>query len=93
MREKLPEPKLAVDLYERLDAMHMSDFERLRAKAALEQAEYVADLMARAAEGVKKLVRAGIVQPIKRTLAALRRGYSRSCRVGLGDRRRAEAVG
>jgi hypothetical protein len=79
MREKLPEAKLALDLYERLDAMSMSDIERLRAKAALERAEHVADVIARAAGGVKKLVRAGIVRPIKRALATVRR-YSRSCR-------------
>jgi hypothetical protein len=79
MREKLPEAKLALDLYERLDAMSMSDIERLRAKAQLERAEYVTDVMARAAGGVKKLVRVGIVRPIKRALAAAR-GYSRSGR-------------
>lgn len=80
MKEKLPEPNLAVDPYGRLDAMLMSDIERLRAKAALARAEYLADLMARAAEGVKKLVRAGIgiVRPIKRTLATVRE-YSSSC--------------
>jgi len=79
MRENLPEPKLAIDLYERLDAMSMSDIERLHANAALERAEYVADLMARAAEGVKKLVRAGRDRPIKRALVTAR-GYSSSCR-------------
>jgi hypothetical protein len=79
MRENLPEAKLAIDLYERLDAMSMSDIERLRAKAALERAEYLADVMARAVEGVKKLVSAGIVRPIKRALATVR-GYSSSCR-------------
>lgn len=79
MRENPPESKLAFDLYERLDAMSMSDIERLRAKAALERAEYIADLMARAAEAVKKLVRAGIVRPIRRALATVR-GYSSSCR-------------
>jgi hypothetical protein len=79
MRKKLPEPNLAVDPYGRLDAMSMSDIERLRAKAALERAEHVADLMARAAEGMKKLLLAGIVRPIRRALATVR-GYSSSCR-------------
>lgn len=92
MREKLPEPKLVVDIYERLDAMSMSDIERLRAKAALERAEYVADLVVRAAEGVKKLARAGIVRPIKRALATVR-GYSSRVARRLADRQRAEAVG
>jgi len=79
MKKKLPQPKLAVDPYERLDAMSMSEFERLRAKAALERAERVADVMTRAAGGVKKLMREGIVRPLKRALATVRR-YSRSCR-------------
>lgn len=79
MSEKLPEPNLAVDPYGRVDAVLMSDIERLRAKAALARAEHLADLMARAAEGLKKLVRAGIVRPIKRALATVR-GYSSSRR-------------
>jgi hypothetical protein len=79
MNEKLPEPRLAVDLFERLDAMSMSEVERLRAKAALARAEHLADVMACAAGSVKKLVRAVITGPIKRALAIVRRRSS-SCR-------------
>jgi len=71
MRSNPWETRSAVDLYERLDAMHMSELERLRAKAHLARAEYVSEAVARLAAGVKKRVRSWLVRPLKRVLGAM----------------------
>lgn len=70
MEKKLRDTS-AVDLYERLDAMPMSEIERIRAKAHLARAEYVAEASARLAAGVRKRVRSWIVRPLERLLDAV----------------------
>lgn len=69
MREDPRETRVEVDLYERLDAMPMSELERVRAKARLARAEHVAELVVRAAGAASKLVRAVFLRPIRRARA------------------------
>lgn len=71
MPKKLRKTGSAVDLYERLDAMPMSEFERIRAKAHLARAEFVSEAVARLVAGVKKQVRSRTVRPLKRVLGAV----------------------
>lgn len=80
MKEDLREVKLPVDFDARLDGIPMSEIERLRAKAHLARAEAQAELIARAAKGVMKLLRLLIVHPLKRACQALcmRRAQRRS---------------
>jgi hypothetical protein len=70
MREKPRKPRSAVDLYERLGAIPISEVERIRAKAHLARAEHIAEIFARAVAGVKRLARFWIVRPLKRVLGA-----------------------
>lgn len=70
MSEKLRKSRPAVDLYERLGAIPISEVERIRAKAHLARAEHVAEILVRAVGGVKKLARSWIVRPLKRVLGA-----------------------
>jgi hypothetical protein len=71
MKEELREIKLPVDFESRLDGMPMSEIGRLRAKAHLARAEAQAELIARAARGVMKLLRLVIVRPLKHAFQAL----------------------
>lgn len=71
MKEELREIKLPVDFESRLDGIPMSEIDRLRAKAHLARAEAQAELIARAARGVMKLLRLVIVHPLKRACQAL----------------------
>jgi hypothetical protein len=72
MREARKRTRSAVDLYERLDRIPMSELDRLRAKAQLARAEKVAELTASAWIAARQLVRALIVRPVRRALATWR---------------------
>lgn len=70
MPEASQEKESILNLYERLDATSMDEFARVRAKADLARAEFVVELVARAASALGDLVRARIVRPIRRVLRA-----------------------
>lgn len=70
-KEELREIKLPVDLETRLDGIPMSEIDRLRAEARLARAEAQAELVARAARGVMKLLQLLIVRPLTRACQAL----------------------
>lgn len=70
MRKVLQENKTTVNLHERLDTIPMDEFARLRAKAHLARAEFVAELIDRAARALRDMYRAGILRPIKRVFGA-----------------------
>jgi hypothetical protein len=57
-------------LSHRLDEMRMSDHDRIRAKAHLERAEAIADLLAALARGVRHLFRKAILRPLRRAYAS-----------------------
>lgn len=71
MRETSKPNRSAVDLHARLDAMPVSELARVRAKAQLERAEYVAELVARAVSAARALLREAIVRPIRLALARI----------------------
>jgi hypothetical protein len=71
MKEELREIKLPVDLETRPDGIPMSEIGRLRAQAHLARADSQAELVARAARGVMKLLRLLIVRPLKRACETL----------------------
>jgi len=66
MREAMQQDRSLVDLNERLDAVSMDGRARLHAKAQLARAEYVAELIDRAASALGRMMRVWIVQPIGR---------------------------
>ena len=56
-------------LYARLDEVHMSRHERLRAKASLASAEAFADVMVEMVNGIKRLLKILVLRPIRRLMA------------------------
>lgn len=66
MRKAEQQGRSSVNLYERLDAVSMDEHARLHAKAQLARAEYVTELMDRAASAVGRMMRVWIVQPMGR---------------------------
>lgn len=66
MRKAMQQDRSPVNLYERLDAVSMDERARLHAKAQLARAEYVAELIDRAASAFGRRMRVWIVQPIGR---------------------------
>ena len=65
MRKAMRQDRSSVDLYKRLDAVTMDERARLHAKAQLARAEYVTELIDRAASAFGRLTRTWIVQPIR----------------------------
>lgn len=74
MRKTEQKDRSAVDLYARLDEVSMIESARLHAKAQLARAEYLAELIDRAASAFGRLMRAWIVQPIGRCFEKPMRG-------------------
>lgn len=70
MPEKRTANKPVIDFYARLDAIPMRELDRVHAKAQLERTEFVAELIARVANAVQRLVRARILRPICRAFGA-----------------------
>ena len=63
-----PNPEVA-QLAALLERVRMPEYERLRARAHLDRAEAVADLLARAWTAVRSMSSAFVVRPIHRLLA------------------------
>lgn len=82
MRKAMQQDRSSVDLYARLDAVSMDEQARRHAKAQLARAEYVAELIARAASAFGRLMRVWIVQPVGRwfgkPILGDEEGYDRS---------------
>ena len=57
-------------LFRRLDEIRMSDYERIRAKAHLERAAAVADLLAGAGAAIGRLYRRLFTRPTRRRVRA-----------------------
>ena len=55
----------------RLDKIRMSEYERLRAKAGLAQAEAVADFIFGATNAIRRLLKTRVICPIRRLAASL----------------------
>ncbi len=58
-------------MYRRLDEVRMSDFERMQARAHLERAEAIADLIVAGSRAVSRLFRKLVVRPLRRFAAAV----------------------
>ena len=55
----------------RIDALRINAHERLKAKARLAQAEAMADAIAAITDGVRRVLRSLVVQPLRRLAASL----------------------
>jgi hypothetical protein len=72
MNERRIKPNDNMDfLFARLDEVHMSRYERIRAKAQLARAEAVADAIFAIARGSKRLLKTLVLRPFRRMAASL----------------------
>ena len=58
-------------LAHRLDEMRMSDHDRIRARAHLERAEAIADLLAALVGTIRRLFRKRVLRPLRRAVASV----------------------
>ncbi len=70
MSQKSRKNNSSLDFFNaRIDAIRMSDHERLKAKARFARAEAMAELLARIAGGIGRLLKAAVVRPYRLLVA------------------------
>jgi hypothetical protein len=62
-----------MNLYRQLDRIPLRDVERWRARAQLERARYMLDLMTRSSRAVSRGFRAMVLRPLKRARLSIHR--------------------